>query len=250
MERLMVTINEDPACLASVDAAIRLAGAFGCLVDLVSVVEAGHSESTNQNLYAARARLADHGLEPFLVRLEGRVAAQLARHTSQYDLVIMRNRATLDEALHGRSVSPVVTGVLHATQTPVLVVTETTTDMSNPLLAYNGSSQSRRTITSFLRLCAPGLVQRGTVVVVTSDPHMAERLFQDIDVIAQDRGIDMGYEWTPGVPFDRIMERLSVGRHDLLVMGSFGRSWLREQIMGSTTRRVLEGCPVPIWMGQ
>ena len=103
---------------------------------------------------------------------------------------------------------------------------------------------------SALTALGPDLFEQGTVLVVTSDEHMAERLADEIRILAAERGVTLATHWSPGRPGRTIDEQLKRGRHDLVVMGALGRSWLKERIFGSTTNQMLRRCPVPIWMSQ
>jgi len=49
-----------------------------------------------------------------------------------------------------------------------------------------------------------------------------------------------------GRPAQAIVDRIKAGGHDLVVMGSRGRSGLRAMVLGSVSQEVLHGSPVPV----
>jgi nucleotide-binding universal stress UspA family protein len=52
----------------------------------------------------------------------------------------------------------------------------------------------------------------------------------------------------PGQPAAVIAEKVRTAGIDLLVMGAYGHSHIREFIVGSTTNKLLRSCTVPVLM--
>ena len=87
-------------------------------------------------------------------------------------------------------------------------------------------------------------------MVITSDEHMAERLYDEIDEAAAANGIRLKHYSAAGKPGEVLLERIQATGADMLVMGAIGRAWFQEKLFGSTTNRMLRSCPVPIWMSR
>jgi nucleotide-binding universal stress UspA family protein len=49
-----------------------------------------------------------------------------------------------------------------------------------------------------------------------------------------------------GAPADRINHHAAAGEHDLVVMGTHGKTGLERVILGSVTETVVRTCPVPV----
>jgi nucleotide-binding universal stress UspA family protein len=49
-----------------------------------------------------------------------------------------------------------------------------------------------------------------------------------------------------GWPPEEILDQVQKGGHDLLVMGTHGRTGLRRALIGSVTERVVRECPIPV----
>ncbi len=248
MKRILVPVNTAPGSQLAVDAARHLASTFGATVDLVHVQERRSDEAEVQ-LTEGKRRLDVAGVASRVVRLEGgKVGVQLAEQAAGADLIVIRSEAHRAPGAETGQVRSTTLSVLKRAPCPLLAITVRTSSLLNPLFAYNGSPQSRKAIGSCLDALAPTLVQRGTVMVVTSDEHMAERLAEEICALGEQHGVAIDTRFAPGKPGKALHQRVKEGRHDLLVIGALGRSWLKEQLFGSTTNDMLRHCPVPIWM--
>lgn len=59
-------------------------------------------------------------------------------------------------------------------------------------------------------------------------------------------GIAFGQSFTAGNAASCIAQKAVKGKYDLVLMGSHGRSALKNVLLGSVTARVLAECPVPV----
>jgi nucleotide-binding universal stress UspA family protein len=119
-------------------------------------------------------------------------------------------------------------------------------------LAWNGSLEATRAIHVALPLLARA---REVVVVDGSTPPAADEgetqsYFQPIeylahhDVVARRRRIHTA----PHEAGDALLHEAKRMDADLLVMGAYGRSRLRERVLGGATRRVLQQATLPVLM--
>ncbi len=250
MKRILVPINNEAGSIPAVECAARIAAPFHATVDLINVREAGRKDGLEVRLEEARKILAGYDVEHSFITAEGKVGVQLARVAEMADLVVMRNQAHRKEGLGDAEVAPTTLDVMRRTPRPVIAVTASVTEMRQPIFAYNGSPQSRRAIKTALTMLTPEVIERGLLVVITSDEHMAERLYGEIDEVAEANGIRLKHYSAAGKPGEVLLERIEATGADMLVMGAIGRAWLQEKLFGSTTNRMLRSCPVPIWMSR
>lgn len=133
---------------------------------------------------------------------------------------------------------------------PVLVVPargEFTSVGARIAVAWNGSNEARRAIGSALPLLCEAdkvhllMVDEGSAAAETG-ADMAVFLARhgvnaeaDIDRTSSDAGAAL------------VRASVEYGA-DLLVMGAYGRSRLREMVMGGASRTMLESMEVPVWM--
>lgn len=248
MKRILVPLNHQSASLMSVDTAAQIASAMDVGVELVYVREPDHSVDAESRIVEARARLADRAVQAVVHRTDGSPPEKIAALAKPTDLVIMRNRARIGSADIHDAVSPTTLGVLKRVTCPVLVCTERRSELARPIFAYNGSRQSRAAITTALAAFAPKLFRQATVLIVTSDEQMADRLFHEIEEVAAQQSVNTDLYYSPGKPSEVILDYLDQtgDKHDVLIMGAFGRSWLREKVFGSTTEGVLRMASLPV----
>lgn len=139
--------------------------------------------------------------------------------------------------------------VLHSPPRPVVAVPETLVEGQPVVIGYDGSVQAARTLMAYL---ATGLAQKCENVVITIDEDQEEadrlaRVAADfltlhgaaVKVRALETRIDPG---------PTLLEHTVQLKAQLLVMGAFGHSMLREFVFGSTTRTVLRGSKVPVML--
>lgn len=120
------------------------------------------------------------------------------------------------------------------------------------VLAWNGSLEATRAI----HVALPFLAQAREVVVVDGaippgeDEADVEPCFNPIeylqrhDIVARRRRIHV----SPHDAGDALLHEAGRMNSDLLVMGAYGRSRLRERALGGATRRVLQRATLPVLM--
>jgi len=123
---------------------------------------------------------------------------------------------------------------------------------SNVLVGWDASREAARALADALPCCS---VPRGVQVAVFEAPHELETRHGDLP------GADIG-QWLArhGVRVDvqRIVSSVPVGEAllshaadlaaDLIVVGGYGHSRLRETMLGGVTRTLLRSSPVPVLM--
>lgn len=246
--RIVVPINPEPASLMAVEMAGRIASRTGSDVEVVLVWEPGSEGRVEDRIGEARARLADVGVASIVHRLDGDVVATITEAARDAHLIVLRNHTKVKSSDTRVSVAPTTLGVIRAAVCPTLVVTERVTDLAFPVLTYNGSAQSRAAVRWALHNLAPVLFAEATAIVVTSDEHMADRLITEVQGMAAERGGHIEGYWSPGKPSEVVCDWIDTTHPetDLIVMGAFGRSWLRERVFGSTTSQILHLSTAPV----
>ena len=144
-----------------------------------------------------------------------------------------------------------VEAVILQSGTPTIVVPQVhrqATVGERTLVAWNGSAAAARSIKGALPLLRGG----AEVHVVSWAEHLPAAPFSRIDLGAwlQRHGIDAVLHRRPTSA--RVAAELAALaaelRADLIVMGCYGHSRIREQVFGGVTRSTLASLPVPILM--
>lgn len=118
------------------------------------------------------------------------------------------------------------------------------------LVAWNASREAARAVSDAL----PLLIRADSVEVAAFDPAAGdhgERPGADIALYLARHGVKAtaARQSAPGVELGaQILSRAADSGADLIVMGGYGHSRLRELVLGGATRSVLEAMTVPVLM--
>lgn len=145
-----------------------------------------------------------------------------------------------------------LSGALWASGRPVLLVPGIENGAAAPgrkpsriVLAWNGSLEATRALTAAM----PLLVDARQVDVVTFDGAVDQQGLDDVEAYLTAHGVVVrtadvpteGYLLSKAL-FDRVIEREA----DLIVMGAYTHSRVREYLLGGLTQEILDGAPVPV----
>jgi nucleotide-binding universal stress UspA family protein len=178
----------------------------------------------------------------------GETALVLCRHARYADLLVVSQPDTAEDAAR----EPTFPGELAlASGRPVLVLPHTTLpDIigSKVLVAWNGSREASRAVHDAL----PVLAAADSITVQEVDPPEADRIpGAEIAAHLARHGLDVEarHSVAPDIDVgDELLNAASDGGCDLVVMGAYGRSRLREAMLGGTTRHMLQNLTVPLLM--
>ena len=180
----------------------------------------------------------------------GLAASWVTRRAQAADLVVLGQRVP-DHSTGLDAPEDVILGCSR----PVLVVPYAGRRLDrigeNVLVAWNGSRESGRAVQDAL----PLLTMSGAVTVLLVDPE------EDADMeLAEDLVLHLGrhglhartqvirHELSTIAVSDTLLAQVAELDADLLVMGAYGHSRLREMILGGVTRDILKNMNVPVLM--
>ncbi|MCX7827162.1 MAG: universal stress protein [Verrucomicrobiae bacterium] len=143
----------------------------------------------------------------------------------------------------GSSVERVVRGSIK----PCLVTPGAFREIRHVLMAYDGSAQSSKSLQVACDLCqalnlALSII---TVVAKTLEPGVSNPL-DDAVRMAMDHGLKPSAETLVGHAEQQILDFAKRAQADLIVMGAYGHTRIRELILGSTTSHVVRKSVVPV----
>ena len=216
----------------------------------------------NERLTEDVTRSVDHALERAAIRCaEAGVAfkpledvgsphERILTEAQRYDLIIVGQRTHFRFGWQDAA-DDTLRRLLMENPRPVVAVPQQPEPPGEAvLIAYDGSVQSARALQAF-QACGLGRDRAVHVLCSASDKveaaRRADRAVEYLgfhDVRAKPIALKADHHG----PSEMILEKIGEVRAGLLVMGAYGKSTLRELILGSTTRAVLKGSPVPVFL--
>ncbi len=270
---ILVPIDEHPAASGSLEAAIRLAGAFGAHLEGLAIVpplavpmrlrprqsaaalmkkewERDKQEArAGIKRFEARARKAGVASVEGLA-VEAEVQSILSVRARTADLVVLPLPGEDDIGILGGHA--VETAILSVGR-PVLLVPEKGLPAGFPrkvLVAWNGSRESARALSD----AVPMLARAKSVLVFSAGPagdegplhgaKSAARYLARHGIAAEPLHATSADERVG----DTILARAKKYGADLVVMGAYGRPRFAELVLGGATRAVLRGAGIAVLM--
>lgn len=247
---LMHTLERHPerASTSNLSGSIGLGAKSDLLAELAALDEQRSKLSLQHGhalLAAAAERARQQGATKVHERLRhGDLIDALVEFEPTYDLLVMGKRgASADMAkLHlGSSLERAV----RAIERPILVASRAFKPIERLLIAFDGSASAREAVdlaasSPLLAGLSCHLVMAGAESTVTRAQLAWAR--ERLDAA----GVTARIELLPGHADVVIADQVRSSGIDLVVMGAYGHSRIRQLIVGSTTTTIIRSCLVPV----
>jgi len=202
-----------------------------------------------QRIDAAAAACAAREI-PFAGEIRTGIPADLvARHAMAHDLVVMSRTGYSRTAGPEEKLDPLVAQVIRRSIRPVLVAGAAfpaAPGIRHILAAYDGSMHAGRALSTAAMLArCPGIAC--TLMTVAPTREDGEEMLAAAELFLLNHGVTPAKKIVVGnKPSEIICESVAEAGADILIMGAFGRSPVREVFFGSTTRQVLSHCATTV----
>jgi len=135
--------------------------------------------------------------------------------------------------------------IVRASQKPVFVASREYKPVKRILIAYDGGASSRKAVEM---VASSPLFEGLAIRLLMAGPESAEnrKALDDAKSRFADSGREAETEIVSGQPEKLIGEIVEGGGADLLVMGAYGHSRIRNLIIGSTTAEMVRSCKIPV----
>ncbi len=183
---------------------------------------------------------------PCSVETKTGVPGEIICHAAvAHDIVVMSRTGYSRSVSAEDKIDGLVSHVLRDSIRPVMVVGQDfdeTAEVHMLMVAYDGSGHAGRALPLAAELGARPGVRTVLVTIATSEESGREtmapaELFLCNHGVIPERKLIVG-----GKPSELICDLVSSARADILIMGAYGHSPIREMLFGSTTERVLSHC--------
>ena len=274
IKSIIVAVDESAPSQAAQDLAMRIASENGASLTGMGVVDRPwitHGTATpigggafkqhrdevllEKNRATVEARLvAFHercgaaGIASSELGVEGVPHEQISREACRHDLIVIGRDTDFHDTEHP-DFAETVTRLLRENPRPVLVVPGNRAPGEKIVVAFDGGLQASRAAHLFLLL---GLA-RGEVHIVNvqHDQPTADREAERAAALFRAHGVDVVPHGivSRDHPADVLVQTVGRIGAGMMVMGAFSDHGLIHRIfVGSATRRLLESCPVPLFV--
>lgn len=184
------------------------------------------------------------GAEVTTTQRHGALVDTVAEFESEAALIILGKRgehADFSKAHLGSNLERVI----RSAKIPALVASREFRPIKRFLIAFDGGQSSLRAIDYVANQKLLTGAQCHLLTVGKPDTELQRSLDAAAKAL-QGAGFDVTAETLPGEPEDVIAEKVTSSKIDLLVMGAYGHSRIREFILGSTTTALIRTCQIPV----
>jgi nucleotide-binding universal stress UspA family protein len=186
-------------------------------------------------------KCADAGVSSTSEQTTGVVARTITDKSELCDLIVIGRSGEHSEWLGGL-LGSTTEAVVRRARKPVLVTANDTPKSSKFVAAYDGSSQAKHALHVAAEYAAAWKAPLD-VLVVNANP---DNIVAEARAYLEPHGLTTRYETRDGDPSETIVAYAEESRADLLIMGAFGHSKVRELVVGSTTAYTLNHAPCPL----
>ena len=230
-----------------------ISGVFGAqpYSALLMQVKACQTERANAILDAVTQTCRIAGVACETVHDTGSLVHTFLAREQYADLVVLGQRGEHAQ-WHAELLGSSVERLVRASRKPCLVVPEKFQVPQHILIAHDGSEESTKALRLGLNLA---ITCEARITIVTAgarpDDDAAAQILQNAQALAQARGLTACTQQLIHDNAEQAILRVAGETlADLIVMGAYGHTRIREWIIGSTTSHVLHKASVPVLLAR
>jgi len=175
-------------------------------------------------------------------QVTGMVVRSIVDRSLAADLIVMGRGGEHSEWLDGL-VGSTTAAVVRRAKRPVLVTGTDTLRHRLFLVAYDGSGHAR---TALEKAAGIGVEWQVPCHVLVVGDESARSLLEEARNLLKGVSLQVDYVLKPGDPSETIVHYARQSEADLLIMGAYGHTKVRELVVGSTTAYALNHAPCPL----
>lgn len=197
-------------------------------------------------LRAISRRCADQGVEHKVAHETGSLLHTMLDYERHADLVVLGQRGE-HARWSGDMLGSSVERMVRASVKPCLVTSDCFRPIKHILLAHDGSAESNKALRAGINLAADLGVEVTIVTVCQRDnEEAASKILQQAHQQVLDSKLAAHAQLGHGNAETEILKLCEKINADLIVMGAYGHTRIRELILGSTTSHVMRKSGVPV----
>jgi nucleotide-binding universal stress UspA family protein len=197
-------------------------------------------------LAAVADRCGKAGVPCDVLHRTGGLLDNIVEEEKRTELVVLGQRGEHARWL-GQLMGSSVENVVRRSIKPCLVTPAAFREVRQVLMAYDGSEHSSNSLQVAIELVRTLGLPLTILTVAPSEPESAAaELLADAMRMAKDHGLSPRGVTRVGDPEKEILGFAQREKMDLIVMGAYGHTRIREFILGSTTSHVIRKSDVPV----
>ncbi len=256
---------------------IRLAKNFGAVIRVLSIVDVrifewavvmgndGFVPMMPSNVYKEESRKIIEGkaqavldkcsgiltkdkIDFSVERIDGSPADIICEKAPLVDLLVIGARGEF-EKWKKTLVGATADAVVRQWNKAIMLTPKKFKKISKIMFAYDGSERSNRAL-QLVGLLATQLKAPVTVINVQDKESLRQKLLEEAGQYLEPYKISVDLVGVSGNPEKEIPKVCEERKCDLIIMGAFGHSRIREAILGSTTEQVIRNTDVPVLLSK
>ena len=175
-------------------------------------------------------------------QISGAVAGSIVDKSELMDLIVMGRGGEHGEWLDGL-LGSTTEAVARRAHCPVLMTGRDTAEMRRFVVAYDGSAHAKHALQFGAEIGVTWSVPFDVLVI--ADPR-ARACLDEARSYLQAHDVEVDYVSREGDPSEGIVDYARTCDTDLIVMGAYGHTKVRELVVGSTTAYTINHAPCPV----
>lgn len=176
----------------------------------------------------------------------GLLVDAIAEYTADIDLILLGKRGE-NANFATEHLGSMLERVVRSASKPCLVTTRTFKPFTRVAIAYDGGESCQKALEYLSELSLFESLDLHVITVVEGHHEdLAASRLTDAEAQLNANGLQPTYQVLSGNVEEAISNYVTSASIDLLVMGAYGHSRIRELLIGSTTTELLRRCHVPV----
>lgn len=207
--------------------------------------EALAKEQSKQFLEQAKAHVIAAGFpSPRTIQREGKLLNELEQFDDYSELLVI-GRQGASQGDSDNRVGTHVEQVIRTTDKPLLLTVGEFTEPKKLMLAFDGSETARKAVTTIANAMLFKGMECHLVMVAGPDPQYLEQL-EVARLELEEAGLNAVSALLQGKVKENLLAYQEKQDIDLIIMGAYGHSRIRQWLLGSITNLMLKESPKPL----
>jgi nucleotide-binding universal stress UspA family protein len=183
-----------------------------------------------------------------LLKISGPPADVICEQALTVDLVVMGARGEFAR-WESKMIGATIEAVTRLCNKSLLIVDKEFVAPAKMLMAYDGSLNANRAL-AIAGFMAKKLQIPIALLTVTDQPEHGRNILSEAERYLQPYDVELSSEIASGAPDEVIVGYAEQNECDLIAMGAYGHSRIREAILGSHTEQIIRKSKVPVLLAK